>query len=327
MKTEKLLKTGTWNNRMREKAFTVPASAAGGRLDKALGAAFPGLGLRGCRRFWKRGEVLVNGRARPPGYSVREGDAVRVRLPDVAGESVETKDAPRLLAEVGALLFLYKPAGLHSVALAGSAGASLEGMLPRLCDCAGEPPVLLNRLDQGTSGIVAAARSSEGKARWRWMEDAGLCEKRYLAVLEGKLETPLIVACALDTAHRATSVALAEACPPLRHTCLEPLGVLEEKTAACLFPGDGAAALTLAGCLIHKGARHQIRAHAAHAGYPLAGDGRYGARREGAFLLHHGALRLADKFAAGCVPVWWERIPAPLRAAAAVWLGSEASSG
>ncbi len=315
---------------MRETVFTVPAVAAGRRLDKALVAAFPDMGIRGCRRFWERGQVLVNGRARPRGWSVAEGDVVTVRLPEAPEAGVfavddgRGPDLPRVSAERGDWVFLYKPAGLHSAALAGSGAPNLEGMLPRLCGRAGENLVLLNRLDRGTSGLVAASRTSEGALLWRHMEDAGQCEKRYLAVLEGRLEIPLDISCALNTARRATTAVLAEEGEPLRHTRLEPLGTLEGADARRLFPDDaGNGVLTLAGCLIHKGARHQIRAHAAHAGHPLAGDERYGARRKGAFLLHHGALRPGGTApAAICRPVWLERLPETLRSAALAWLNT-----
>lgn len=314
---------------MPETVFTVSAVGAGQRLDKALGAVFPDMGIRGCRRFWERGQVLVNGRARPRGWSVAAGDVVTVRLPDAAdaGDAAARErgsERPRVLAERGDWVFLYKPAGLHSAALAGSGARSLEDMLPRLCGCPTGTPVLLNRLDQGTSGVVVASRTTDGALLWRRGEDAGQCEKRYLAVLEGRLEMPLVMSRALNTARRATTVVLADEGEPLRHTRLTPLGVLEGGDARRVFPdAAGNAALTLAGCLIRKGARHQIRAHAAHAGYPLAGDERYGARRKGAFLLHHGALRLGGAAPAPiCEPVWLERLSEALRAAARAWLNT-----
>ena len=59
--------------------------------------------------------------------------------------------------------------------------------------------------------------------------------------------------------------------------------------------------LTLAGCTIHRGARHQIRAHAAALGHALWLDGLYASSLpqssedgQGYFFLHHGALHLPE---------------------------------
>lgn len=67
---------------------------------------------------------------------------------------------------------------------------------------------------------------------------------------------------------------------------------------------DGKEVLSLVKVKIHRGARHQIRAHLAFMGYPLLGDALYGAKEgtkvplplsdlgEGYFFLHYGRLRM-----------------------------------
>lgn len=313
----------------------------GQRLDRALGELFPQWGLRARRRLCDEGKVLVNGMPRACGHRVRAGDVLRVTLPsalcaadgagalpdglaDAAGDGAPVlgaaadggQDGPRWLETHGNWMFFHKPAGLHTAALTGRGGPSLEGLLPQLLPAlaggAGEDlPRLCNRLDQGTSGIVVAARDMPAAEDWRRTEDAGLCVKQYVALLCGCLREPVTVNNALDTHKRRVTRVLAEVAPPLRHTRLVPLeatcaGALAERGAR-VFAGRGevvapwlealraceaSTPLTLALCRIRKGARHQIRAHAAHAGHPLWGDGLYGAPVPGTFLLHHHELRM-----------------------------------
>src|SRR5215470_4563455 len=49
---------------------------------------------------------------------------------------------------------------------------------------------------------------------------------------------------------------------------------------------------SLAEVTLLTGRTHQIRVHAQHAGYPLAGDEKYGLRDENARLREHGLRRL-----------------------------------
>lgn len=328
---------------------------AGQRLDRVLARLAPDLGLRGRRRLCAEGRALVNGRPAPEAFKVRAGDTVEIapagfdaQLPAGAAgmdgavgmDGTAGADGVRVIARAEHVAALYKPVGLHSAALAGRANASLEALLPGLL-----PPGarLLNRLDQPTSGLVIAALDAEGEAAWHGAQKRGLMEKRYLALLEGDLERETLVrplpAQKILTPHEAAT----------RSTRIMPLGRLDRAEAGALFasvlapaqaPGafslfppeapassvpfapEIPAVFTLALCVIARGSRHQIRAHAAHAGFPLAGDARHGGRalphapQSGeCFFLHHGLLRWPG-FEAYCPPPWADALPPALRASA-----------
>lgn len=345
--------------------FTVDAALDGQRLDKALAALLPEVGLRARRRLWDRDsetQVLVNDRPRPPGYTVTLGDSVELRATDTAGtveastgsfaESLATvrtaasasampsiavggQNSPRFLEARDGLLFFHKPAGLHSASLPGGrGGASLEDCLASLIPAGMDTPALhlLNRLDYGTSGVVVAAGDADAAMRWHEAEDAGQCRKNYLALLTGTLTAPITVTRALDTHHRRVTRVVRvkktteypeqgqvqnpvqnaapnseQDAPPLRHTVIQPVLSLQAGDVSALLPCSSVSCspdlleadqpLTLALCRIRKGVRHQIRAHAAYAGFPLWGDVRYGGGGEepsqddvGYFVLHHGML-------------------------------------
>jgi 23S rRNA pseudouridine1911/1915/1917 synthase len=291
----------------------------GRRLDRALSRLLPGMGLRGRRRLCGRGLVLINGRPGREARKVRAGDTVEILANGLSPARYEGSDPPRLLARAEHLAALYKPAGMHTVSLAGKTDASLEAMLPEILSPLGEERAararLLNRLDWATSGLVAAALDAEGADWWLAAQESGRMEKRYLALLEGELPSA-----------RTAAGEIRGRVPPAGRrlfTRLEPLAVLPPEAVPAL--SRAGPAVTLAGCIIRRGARHQIRAHAASAGHPLLGDSRYGARggvfsEPGEFFfLHHGRFCLPG-WSAACPPPWLELLPAEARQAAGRWL-------
>lgn len=312
-------------------SFTVPEQGQSMRLDVALSLPLTELGLRGRRRLWQWRRITVNGKPRQPGFIVGQGDVIRLEpLPSLAAHGTEEGGAgcgltdavrplepvsflsgngPRLVALVGDFLALHKPCGLHSAHIAGGAGFSLERLLAQewaaLCErlsLGSRPlPLLLTRLDEVTSGIVLAAASPEAAAVFRAAEQRGEVEKHYLAVVRGHLQETLLLKNTLLTAKRKLTLALDEDNPdPARHSLVQPLG---EVDAAA--PGQEAG--TLVRVLIKRGARHQIRAHLARAGYPLLGEWLYPVPLEkpaGARLyLHHAALAFPG-FCAVDMPDW-----------------------
>lgn len=319
-----------------ERIGRVPSNAHGLRLDKALSLVFPDLaaaGLRARRRLCERGCVRLQQRCAGPAAKVRAGEvlALAVRRTDAVPTTCAPDEVPVVVRRDTLFAALYKPGGLHSAALVGSPEPSLEEMLPDLLGVApvtspsAEPgfqksvvfPCLLNRLDRETSGLVLAAYAEVGRRIWRKAEDEGKTDKRYLAVLEGHLKAPVSVCAALDVADRRKSRILDHpTADPLRCTEAAPLGVFP---ASRILPG-ATGLLTLAGCRIRKGARHQIRAHLAAAGYPLAGDALYGnTHGKSHFLLHHACLRLPG-FAALFLPAWLPLLPEQTADAARTWL-------
>jgi 23S rRNA pseudouridine1911/1915/1917 synthase len=296
----------------------------------------------------------------PGGHPYGEPDGTPDALPDrsphvlrgpahgvAPGDAERFTSSPRVLAEADGLVALYKPGGLHSAAIAGSAAPNVEARLPALLGKGPEHegfPRLLNRLDGPTSGILLAARTPQAAQRFHAAEDSGQMAKTYLALVRGLLEQPVTVRRALDTANRATTRVLQDDTPdPLRHTEVMPLGTMNAMGAA-LPCGENATAgaslpntpCTLVRCVIRKGARHQIRAHLAALGHPIAGDVRYGgcADAEGnipaapspatrqagphaapTLYLHHTRTELPG-FRAACPPPWLHVLPPELQEAA-----------
>ena len=316
------------------------------RLDRVLERLLPDMGLRGRRRLCELGLARVNGRTASPSRKMRAGDVVEIlQSEDSLTETPQDEktcgndpprrlfphDGARLVARFAHIAVLYKPAAMHTEALAGKPGACLQTLLPSLV---GSDARLLNRLDFPTSGLTAAATDDEGERMYRSAQENGRTVKRYLALLEGALPHEMLATQKLLLKNRSRVLVELAAHPDIRrHTRVRPLAVLNTvevcrklKLKENGWTGQPPASVTLAGCTILKGARHQIRAHCSALGYPLLGDRRYGAsvtpdEHDEAFFLHHARLMLPGLDAA-VPPVWLDLLGDEAANAAMLWLKS-----
>jgi len=260
------------------KVWIVPEELGGERLDKVLEAFLPGSGLRLRRRLCDEGRILVEDLARKPGYKVLGGQRMVWK-----GEGTAVSPEDLGLMEVerhGGFAAVYKPGGVHSASIAGrdvpSAESLLPGMFPEVS------PVLLNRLDFLTSGLLLVALTDAAAESWRAAEESGGIRKFYLAEVKGRFDGVATVRNRLDTADRKITKVLAEQDDdPRRWTDVKSLS------------HDRVRNTSMVTCLIVKGARHQIRAHLASIGHAIVGDPLYGDGREGGALhLHHRRVEL-----------------------------------
>jgi 23S rRNA pseudouridine1911/1915/1917 synthase len=285
--------------------FVISPDLSGQRLDAALARLLPQTGLRGVRRAIASGLALRNGRPEKAARRLRAGDCL-----EVLERASFAAPRPRFLSRRGEYVFVNKPAGLHCVSLAGGADPGLEELLPEILPAEYGRARLLQRLDYETSGIVCAALDDSAATAFRAAGREGRCEKRYLAVLLGNLSQRATVRLGLDTANRRKSRLLASEADATRWTEFWPLRHFDTAQAGRLLgfvppedlPDAPGQDLTLAACRIWRGARHQIRSHAAALGHPLWGDALYGTagnfpappRRGAFFYLHHGMISFPD---------------------------------
>jgi 23S rRNA pseudouridine1911/1915/1917 synthase len=145
-------------------------------------------------------------------------------------------------------------------------------------------PSPAHRLDRGTSGLVAIGLSPLGLAGLAAAFRDGRVAKAYTAVVEGvprpprgTIDAPLRVVAAADA--RRPKVVVDAGGKPAR----TDFRVVER-----------GARVALVHLVPHTGRTHQLRAHLAHLGHPIAGDRRYGARLVGVgrLMLHAAELTL-----------------------------------
>jgi 23S rRNA pseudouridine1911/1915/1917 synthase len=264
--------------------LVVPASLDGARLDKAITELVPELSRARVKRAIDLGAVRVNGRRVPKGGTVSSGDQVRIDVAQVAeAAAVATPDAPlRVVIESDQVVVVDKPAGQPTAPLRpGEVGTLVNAILGRYPEltpegdtCIGHSPRepgIIHRLDTETSGAVVVARTAVAFEVLKTALKEGRLDKSYLLVCseqglpdEGTIEFPL-------ANHPKDQRRV--------YACIHPRDVIryEPRPAATRYRvlrRTGAWALVEA--RVGKALRHQIRAHFAAAGHPLAGDELYG---------------------------------------------------
>lgn len=247
----------------------VEAEEAGQRIDNFLVRHMKGVPRSHVYRVLRTGQVRVNrGRIRAH-YRVRAGDEVRIpplrtgteRPPPAAEDSAWLQE--RILYRDADLLVLDKPAGVAVHAGSGIAHGVIERLRALYPQERGLE--LVHRLDRDTSGclVVARNRAALGIAHRALRE--GRMEKRYLTLVAGRwaggereIRAPLL----RGAARGGERLVAVDARGKAAVSRFRPLTRFRDAT---LMEVD-----------LSTGRTHQIRAHAAHSGHPVAGDGKYG---------------------------------------------------
>jgi 23S rRNA pseudouridine1911/1915/1917 synthase len=282
------------------------------RLDHFLLHRFPEFTRSRLQSWIKAGLVLVNGRAEKASSLLRGGETVEFTPGDPPLLHAEAEDILLdILYEDEAVVAVNKPAGMVVHAGAGThSGTLVNALLHRfqqLSAMAGElRPGIVHRLDRYTSGVLLVARNDAAHQHLARQFSSREVEKTYVELVEGHLKKP------------SGRIAAPIARDPVRRT----------RMTARLATGRAALTnyeliqrfgnFTLLKVRIATGRTHQIRAHMASIGHPVAGDKLYGASAAdyGRYFLH--AWRIAFTSPASGQRI---TITAPLPPELLSWLG------
>jgi 23S rRNA pseudouridine955/2504/2580 synthase len=251
--------------------LAVDERGVGQRLDNFLGRMLAGVPKTHIFRVIRKGEVRVNGKRAKPEARLQAGDMVRVP-PIRTGEAAPPRRVPdslvagitgAIVREDAQLLVVDKPAG---VAVHGGSGVSFGIIEALRAARPHEDLELVHRLDRDTSGLLLVARKASALRTLHALMREGRVEKRYLALVKGKWE---LGQKRIDVPLRTDVRVGGERHVKAHESGKEAVSVFKPVQ----FFGKKASLVEVS---LETGRTHQIRVHATHAGYPLAGDEKYG---------------------------------------------------
>jgi 23S rRNA pseudouridine1911/1915/1917 synthase len=248
-------------------------SGARDRLDRFVAGELAQVSRSQIKRLIKQGLVTVNGMPVKPGYLLREGDKIEVRVPSQESPQVRAVNFPlTVLYESPEVVVVNKPAGVPVHPGHGHRDDTVvNALLARYPDMRNlqdqERLGIVHRLDMDTSGVLVVARNESAQRFLQAQFKARTVQKVYIVLAEGHL-TPAYGAIEApvgrDPRNRKRMAVVAEGGRDAR-TEYHVLKHLGDYTLLEAYP--------------RTGRTHQIRVHLASIGHPVAGDAVYGSRK------------------------------------------------
>jgi 23S rRNA pseudouridine955/2504/2580 synthase len=269
----------------------IDADQAGRRIDNLLVSMLGDVPKSHIYRMLRRGEVRLNGKRARPETRVDVDDILRV--PPVHADAAPAATAAtgrpaghqgeflltRILYEDEDLLVIDKPPGMTVHAGTGQQ----YGLIETLRNARGpqETLELAHRLDRDTSGCLIVARSMRALRRLHDQFRSGEIDKRYLLLAQGRWKGPVRrIDVPLHKDRRAGGEAVVRVDDDGK-TAATVFSLERQFDGCCLLSAD-----------LETGRTHQIRVHARHGGFPLAGDDKYGDRDFNGRMREFGLRRL-----------------------------------
>lgn len=259
------------------KKFIMGQNDIGQRLDKFLSKLLKDAPMSMIYKWIRKKRVKVNGKKQEISYILKLGDVLELYINDEFFSQKETtvkKALPlSVVYEDQNIIIADKPSGIASH---GEDGCLLERIQFHLFQ-KGEfdpkeentfRPSLSNRLDKNTSGLVIACKNANALREINQKLKTHEIDKYYVMKLEKPISPPsgTIEGYTLKNEKERKVYFYKTQVPGSKYV----------KTEYRSLDNDGTVEAKLL-----TGRTHQIRASFSHLGYPLRGDVKYGAQKDG----------------------------------------------
>ena len=264
--------------------ITVQKNDAGQRADKFLSKAYPNLRTALIFKLMRKKRIKLNGAKAEPNTILKEGDVFRFYLSEelLSKEPLRRENDFRTVSpdisviyEDENILLVDKPSGLVVHEDNENTADTLINRILSYLYKKGEYlpeqensfiPALVNRIDRNTAGIVIAAKNAESlRILNQKLRDRELTKLYLCAVFGTPSPNEATLTAYLKKLSEENRVLISDKKLPDYLTVKTSYRVLKSREDISLVEVD-----------LLTGRTHQIRAHFAHIGHFLLGDGKYG---------------------------------------------------
>lgn len=277
------------------KEILISQTDAGQRFDKYLAKLLPDAGKSFIYKMLRKKNILLNDKKSDGSEKISAGDRIKIYFSDETFEKFSRSQTdeknktklpkPDIIYEDDNIIAVNKPSGMLSQKSKPqdiSINEIIADYIISHSDSSTFKPGICNRLDRNTSGIVVAGKNIYGLQTMSAAFHDRTIMKYYICVVEGCFKERISLDGWIKKDCESNTVEIISK---------EKYLMLDEGTASDyssvkteFIPVIYSDTVSLVKVHLITGKTHQIRAHLKYAGYPIAGDCKYGSSRLNAYM-------------------------------------------